>query len=301
VWDSRTIIEPRRKRHQVICQQKARKDRRAKKKQVSTKKPINIANPVDYDLSGYMPKRNEFECEWDDECEKKIMDIEFGQMDTREEVEEKLKALEEYNVRLAKRRAMRKMVVDRRLHDVEFQKAVSLARSCREEKLHLKFKKYIQLLSPEEYEEFIKGLALEEELEEKVKKLQEYRSAGLKTMEEVQEYEKSKKVLSRSSSSSSTSWSSSPPPSPPSTPQFPPRDLEPQISRVLRYTEEYKTHCKVPLQGRLRVSQSQLEVGIRRGGKECRQRSKRSGHSSSNINNSELLHSDTGRMMLLIS
>jgi len=298
VWDSRTIIEPRRKRHQVICQQKARKDRRAKKKQVSTKKPINIANPVDYDLSGYMPKRNEFECEWDDECEKKIMDIEFYQQDTREEVEAKLKALEEYNVRLAKRHAMRRLVVDKRLHDAEFQKAISSARSCREEKMHSKFKKYIQLLSPEEYEEFIKGLALQQELEEKVNTLQEYRTAGLKTMEEVQEYEKSKKELSRSSSSSSTSWSSSPPPSPPSTPQFP-SHFEPQISRVLRYTEEYKTHPKLPLQGRLRVSQSQLEAGYKRGGKECRQRSKRSGHS--NINNSELLHSDTGRMMLLIS
>lgn len=58
-----------------------------------------------------MPKRREFECEWDDDCEKKIMDIEFGTDDTPEEFELKMELLEVYNERLSKRHAMRKYVL----------------------------------------------------------------------------------------------------------------------------------------------------------------------------------------------
>jgi transcriptional adapter 2-alpha len=55
-----------------------------------------------------MPKRNEFECEWDDDCEQKIMDIEFTDEDTPEEYEIKMRLLEVYNERISKRHAMRK-------------------------------------------------------------------------------------------------------------------------------------------------------------------------------------------------
>jgi len=211
------------------CPHQARKERRAAmRSQRSTKKPVNVpSNPVHPDLSGYMPKRNEFECEWDDACEKTVMNIEFTDQDTPEEFEEKMQALEKYNQRLAKRHAMRKFATEKRLHDSTFQVEIRKARTPREELIHEDYKKYIQLVPPQEYEEFIKGLARQQELEEKVRELQQYRSAGVTSLKDGPDYKKhlnlkdqQKKTKSRSSSSSSssTSWSASPPPSPSACP-----------------------------------------------------------------------------------
>lgn len=62
---------------------------------------------VIHNLSGYMPRRKEFETEWDNFCEKKIMDIEFNESDTEEEFEMKMQMLEMYNQRLNKRHTVR--------------------------------------------------------------------------------------------------------------------------------------------------------------------------------------------------
>lgn len=58
-----------------------------------------------------MPKRNEFELEWDNACENKIMDIEFSDLDTEEEFNMKMQLLEMYNQRLNKRHSMRTYVM----------------------------------------------------------------------------------------------------------------------------------------------------------------------------------------------
>ena len=55
-----------------------------------------------------MPLRNEFECEWDDICERQIQDIELNDDDTEEDIELKMRLLEIYNYRLEKREAMKK-------------------------------------------------------------------------------------------------------------------------------------------------------------------------------------------------
>jgi transcriptional adapter 2-alpha len=183
-----------------------------------------------------MPARGEFEYEWEDGLEKKIMDIEFHEHDTPEEFEAKMQALERYNQMLDKRHAMRKLVVEKRLHDKAYQAELKKARTPREEKLHKEYKRFLQSLTTEEYGEFIKGLARQQELEDKIKELQEYRKAGLTNLQEVGEYkqlhkkkqvshclkqsarEPETKAKSSSSSTSSTSWSSSPPSSPTSSP-----------------------------------------------------------------------------------
>jgi hypothetical protein len=58
-------------------------------------------------LSGYMPRRQEFEIEWDNSCEQRVMDIEFTESDTEEDFELKMQLLEMYNERLSKRHTVR--------------------------------------------------------------------------------------------------------------------------------------------------------------------------------------------------
>jgi transcriptional adapter 2-alpha len=52
------------------------------------------------EASGYNPKRQEFDPEYDDDAEKLLTDMEFNDNDTEEEIELKLRIIRIYNKRL---------------------------------------------------------------------------------------------------------------------------------------------------------------------------------------------------------
>jgi transcriptional adapter 2-alpha len=64
-----------------------------------------IENPISdvRSLVGYMPKRGDFDTEYDDEAETRICEMEFNDDDTEEETKLKLQVLEYYNARLDER------------------------------------------------------------------------------------------------------------------------------------------------------------------------------------------------------
>jgi len=51
------------------------------------------------EVSGYNPKRQEFNPEYDDDAEKLLADMEFNDNDTEEEIELKLRIIRIYNKR----------------------------------------------------------------------------------------------------------------------------------------------------------------------------------------------------------
>jgi transcriptional adapter 2-alpha len=61
-------------------------------------------SPIVTELSGYMPLRNEFEVEWDNNAEIKIKDIVFDEDDSPEQEAVKLTLLECYHSRLCIRK-----------------------------------------------------------------------------------------------------------------------------------------------------------------------------------------------------
>lgn len=65
------------------------------------KKPSSSRNddPAFMEISGYNPKRQEFDLEYDDDAEKLLVDMEFKDTDTEEERELKLRVLRIYNKR----------------------------------------------------------------------------------------------------------------------------------------------------------------------------------------------------------
>eukprot|EP01127_Copromyxa_protea_P001912 TRINITY_DN11815_c0_g1_i1.p1 TRINITY_DN11815_c0_g1~~TRINITY_DN11815_c0_g1_i1.p1 ORF type:complete len:457 (-),score=75.18 TRINITY_DN11815_c0_g1_i1:40-1410(-) len=154
---------------------------RRQRVQMSTKKHEPMPSAV-FELSGYMPRRKEFEIEWDDACETKIMDIEFTDSDTDIEIELKLQMLEMYNRRLQKRHSIRELVVEKKLHDQVFQEQLEKSRTPQEEKVHREIKKFIQVMGVEEYNQFVKGLVRQQELEDRVRMLQQYRADGLTSL-----------------------------------------------------------------------------------------------------------------------
>lgn len=79
--------------------------------------------------SGYHIKRNEFEIEYDHEAENLIADLEFGEDDTPEQVEEKLRLIEIYNKRLDEREKRKQFVLSRGLVKVKRQQLIDRRRT----------------------------------------------------------------------------------------------------------------------------------------------------------------------------
>jgi len=152
--------------------------------------PVGQAkSPFIDDLNAYMPLRGEFETEWDNECENHVQDLVFEDNETEEEQETKMKLLEAYNARLGIRYKTRDFVIQKRLHDTKHQEKLAKSRSKEHQEFYNQYKRFLQIMTPEEYENLTLGLATQKILEQKILKYQNYRSKGISTKAEANLYE----------------------------------------------------------------------------------------------------------------
>lgn len=86
-----------------------------------------IAQLPGADLPGYMPLREDFEVEYENDAEVMLADMEFSPDDHPSEVELKLQVIRIYNTKLAERDRRKRFVIDRGFIDVKGQQAVSFA------------------------------------------------------------------------------------------------------------------------------------------------------------------------------
>jgi transcriptional adapter 2-alpha len=149
------------------------------------------SKPVRHDLANYMPLRDEFEIEWNNDAEMSIRDILFeGPEEPQTDVEVKLKLLEIYNMRLDERDEKRAFVIERGLHDTRKTREAEKKRSKEERDLMAKTRKLLSLpaMAGEAYDRFIDDLYAEQCLRQRIQEFQQYRTLGLKTMSEVETY-----------------------------------------------------------------------------------------------------------------
>jgi len=183
-------IDPTKKKIKKVDQSKVNKKKNPKQSGV---KQQNAPNKVE--LNGYMPLRNEFENEWDNECESKVKDIAFEDNDTEEEADAKLKMLRCYNYRLDIRKKRCAFVVEKNLHDTKALERQSKMRTKEHREIYNTNRRYLQILTPEEYEAFTRGLADQKALESRILQLQEHRKKGITSLAEASRYDE--EALSR--------------------------------------------------------------------------------------------------------
>jgi len=159
----------------VVKKEVSQKTKPGPKKKQQPKQSLHATSPIHAELNGYMPMREEFETEWDNECENKIKDLAFMDDDTPEEAGMKMRVLEIHNYRLLCRKKWREFVVSRNLHDINLQQKLARGRNKEQREVHKTLKRFIQILEPDEYEEFIRGLARERQLKHRITQLQNYR------------------------------------------------------------------------------------------------------------------------------
>ncbi|KAF8818765.1 AP2 domain transcription factor APVIIb-1/ADA2-B, partial [Cardiosporidium cionae] len=146
-----------------------------------------------HQVVGYWPLRGDFDVEYDNDAELILADMEFKDYETAQERHLKLQIIEIYNSKLDERIYRKKTVIERGLLDVKALQQKEKKRTKEERELHNLFRPLARFHSEEEHERFVQLLIEEKLIRARLQKLQEWKSLGLKTIEEVREYEEEKR------------------------------------------------------------------------------------------------------------
>ncbi|KAI9256464.1 hypothetical protein BDA99DRAFT_516449 [Phascolomyces articulosus] len=179
-----------RKRHRL---QKSRGMGPRHKAQVNNAKPVT-SGPAYHEIQGYMPRRFEFETEYENDAEQYVKDMVFNDDDTQEEIDLKVMVLDIYNSRLDRRMERKRLVFERGWLDFKKQQALERKRQKEERELYNRTRVFCRLQTPSDYETMVQGLVREQQLRDQIAILQEWRKAGLTSLKQGEQYEKDKQT-----------------------------------------------------------------------------------------------------------
>ncbi|KAI4371621.1 hypothetical protein MLD38_009949 [Melastoma candidum] len=167
--------------------------------------------PTLIETSGFNPKRQEFDTEYDNDAEQLLAEMEFKETDTEEERELKLRILHFYSKRLDERKSKKDFILERNfLYLSPFEQTLS----AEERALCHRYDVFMRLHSKEEHENLLQTVVAEHRILKRIQELQEARAAGCRTSSEAERYSESKRrreaeeVIHRSKESSQASLSS---------------------------------------------------------------------------------------------
>lgn len=136
------------------------------------------------DAAGWMPKREDFVYEWDNEAEDIIGDMGICDDDPVNEKSLRLRVLEIYCRKLDERERRKKFVIERNLTDVKGHQELDKKYSKEERELREKLKVFMRYVPKEDFENFINGLLSESDVRTRIEILREGRALGATSFEE---------------------------------------------------------------------------------------------------------------------
>ena len=145
------------------------------------------------DLPGYMPLREDFDIEFENDAELIIADMEFSKDDHPSERELKLQVLQIYNEKLQERERRKRFVIDRNYVDFKAQQNLDRRRSKEERDLVARMKVFARFQTQEEHDAVVEGLLKARRLRKQIQLYQHYRKMGVRTIEQARQYETDRK------------------------------------------------------------------------------------------------------------
>ncbi|XP_021902303.1 transcriptional adapter ADA2b-like [Carica papaya] len=149
------------------------------------KKPSSTGNDNLIELSGYNPKRQEFDPEYDHDAEQLLAEMEFNDTDTEEERELKIRVLRAYSKRLDERQRRKDFILQRNLlYANPFEKDLSPEEIaiCRS------YDPFMRFHSKEEHEELLRTSVEQHRTLKRIQELKEAKAAGCRTSAEADRY-----------------------------------------------------------------------------------------------------------------
>ena len=141
------------------------------------------------ELAGYMPRRGDFDVEWDNDAEQILADMEFGPNDPHQDRLLKIHVIEIYNAKLDEREHRKKFLLDRNLIDYRENQRRDMMLSPDERDLVNRMRLFARFHSQGEHERFVNDLLKAKRLRKEIAQLQLYRRMGITSLAEAERYE----------------------------------------------------------------------------------------------------------------
>lgn len=159
-------------------------DCKVERNPVGKKPPVEEGSSL-VKLSGFNPKRREFDPEYDIDAEQLLAEMEFKDADTEDERELKLRVLRIYSKRLDERKRRKDFILERNLlYPSPFEKDLSPEEMaiCR------RYDPFMRFHSKEEHEDLLQTVIAEHRTRKRILELEEARAAGCRTSAEADKY-----------------------------------------------------------------------------------------------------------------
>ena len=152
-------------------------------------RPHDAIHLLGSELAGFMPRRGDFDVEWENDAESSLADMEFIRGDRPEDKELKLKVLQIYCKKLDEREKRKKFVLNRQLFDYRKYVQNDLQLPQDERDLVHRMRLFERFHTPDEHKNFIIDILKAKRLRKEIAKLQMYRRIGIRSLAEAEMYE----------------------------------------------------------------------------------------------------------------
>lgn len=152
-------------------------------------RPDDIATLPGAELVGFMPRRGDFDIEWENEAEQMIADMEFTPGESASDRKLKLAVLQIYNDKLDEREQRKQFLLSRKLYDYRARQKADQELPRDERDLVMRMRLFERFHTPSEHEIFLADILKAKRLRKEIAKLQTYRRIGIRTMAEAEKYE----------------------------------------------------------------------------------------------------------------
>lgn len=141
------------------------------------------------ELHGFMPRRGDFDIEWENDAEQAVADMEFLPGESEEDKQLKLQVLAIYNSKLDEREKRKKFILSRKLYDYRRRQAEDQLLPRDERDLVQRMRLFERFHTPQEHEQFLADILKAKRLRKEIAKLQTYRRIGIRTLADAEKYE----------------------------------------------------------------------------------------------------------------
>jgi len=141
------------------------------------------------ELAGYMPRRGDFDMEWQNEAEKTIAEMEFSSDDTKADQDLKLDVIRIFNSKLDEREKRKQFIIDHKLLNYRENQEEMWKREPDERHLVQRMRLFARFHTYEEHESFVQKVLEAKRLRKEIAKLQMYRRMGISSLADAEKYE----------------------------------------------------------------------------------------------------------------
>ena len=152
-------------------------------------RPEDIPKLPGSEIAGYMPRRGDFDIEYENNAEEAIADMEFAPGESEQDRNLKLAVLAIYHSKLVERNKRKQFIISRKLYDYKSYQDEYKKLPRDERDLVLRMRLFERFHTPEEHKIFIADLLKAKRLRKEIAKLQMYRRIGIRTQLEAERYE----------------------------------------------------------------------------------------------------------------